>query len=366
MKTTLLCIAHLLTYSLLLGQTVTTITEGAFSDGLAIDDQGNLYGSDFGGDSVYKYDINGDVTVFKNGFVSPNGIALDPQGNIYICDHFGNTLYKYDSEGVELATFSEVITPAGIQNIPGTNDMIIVGYSSNTVNILDNDDGSITELVSEGLLNGPAGIAFVNDQIFIANFLDRKVLRLDGQTLVEIAQLPAGASQTNFLGFLTSFGGQLYATQIGEGKIYRIDPVSGDFEVFAGSVTGNNDGPLETATFNRPNGILGDEANNRIYVSDAGSKNLRIIEGISLGLENREDPSLGVVLTPNPGRDEVRLISDETIIEVWVYNALMKKLTEIKGDNLTHMVTNGWSTGAYWVKMITEEGKSITKKILIH
>jgi len=365
MKTTILLLLLTTTQCILKAQTVTTVTDGLFSDGLAVDGQGNVYGSDFGGDSVFKYEVDGTVTVFKSGFVSPNGIGFDLGGNVYICDHFANVIYKYDTAGVELASYNDVITPAGIKNIPGTNELLIVGYSSNRISVLNVDDNSITEVFSGGMLNGPAGIAFINGQTYIGNFNDRKILLWENGDLTEIAQLPAGGSQNNFLGFLTSFNGQLYATQLGEGKVYSIDPVSGSFSVFAGSVTGNNDGPIETATFNLPNGIMGDETNNRIYVSDAGSKNLRIIQDITLGLDLLSQDNLEVILAPNPSQDRVRLSSAVPISEVIIYDMSMKRMMEFKGNNITSFETNQLTAGSYWVKIITEHGTAGFKKLLI-
>ena len=178
MKTFNILVAFSLVFAIK-AQTVSTITDGNFHDGLEVDAMGNLYGSDFTGDSVYKYDTNGEVSVFKSGFSSPNGIGIDPSGDIYICDHFANTIYKYDEDGDLLDTFAGLTTPAGIKNIPGTNEMLIVEYNSSTVKILDVDTGSISTVVSGSPINGPAGIAFVGTDIFIGNFNDRKILKLE-------------------------------------------------------------------------------------------------------------------------------------------------------------------------------------------
>lgn len=258
--------------------TVETVTDGAFHDGLAVDRRGNVYGSDFVGNTVYKMTPDREVSVFADGFVSPNGIGINKEGKIYICDHFGNTIYKYDNSGTRLDSIS-AISPAGIKRIPGTNKMLFVEYNTNTINVLA-EDNTITKLYEGEPINGPAGIAFDRrGNTYIGNFNDRKIYKYKNGTLTFIAELPAEAANANFLGFLTYANGFLFATQIGEHKVYKINPrKENEFEVFAGSVLGNDDGDVSEATFNFPNGILADPYRKTLYVSDAGTKNLRIIK----------------------------------------------------------------------------------------
>jgi len=258
--------------------TVSTVTEGAFHDGLAFDSKGNIYGSDFPGDSVYKLDKDGNVSVFATGITSPNGIGVNRKDEVFVCDNFGNAILQYDAEGTLLNTF-EAISPAGIKRIPGTNDMLFVEYFTNTINLLK-EDGTITQLFEGEPINGPAGIAFDRKgNAYIGNFNDRKIYKFKNEELTFIAQLPEEAEVANFLGFLTYAKGYLYATQIGEHRIYKIDPNATDtFEVFAGSgIAGNDDGDISEATFNFPNGILASKDQKTLYVSDIATRNLRVI-----------------------------------------------------------------------------------------
>lgn len=358
-----------LTSLLIKAQTVTTVTEGLFHDGLALDASGNLYGSDFPGTEVYKYDTNGNVTVFKDGFTSPNGIGISPEGDIYVCDHFGQTIYKYDDEGTLLSTYSGLTTPAGIKNIPGTSNMIFVEYNTSTIKIIDASDDSISTLFSGSPLNGPAGITFINDIAYFGNFLDRKIFRLSkNNTLEEVAQLPNEAAEANFLGFLTNFNGNILATQIGEGRIYRINPTTGDVSVFAGSVTGNTDGPISDARFNNPNGIIADPVNDRIYVSDAATKNLRIIEGASLGLDISNIDNLQLKVYPNPSNDLIILkgqLKNASAYILSIYNISGKKIETAKREDVSSIFeevdVSNWPQGTYIFKIESGDRKQITR-----
>ncbi|WP_299894426.1 hypothetical protein [uncultured Aquimarina sp.] len=288
LRYTLITLLALLTFLLLsscisgevpnISTSVETVVEGSFYDGLAIDRKGNLYGSDFVGNTVYKMNPDREVTVFVDGLVSPNGIGINKKNEVYVCDHFGNTIYQYSEDGVQLDSIP-AISPAGIKRIPGTNDMLFVEYNTNTINILS-EDNIVTKLYEGTPINGPAGIAFdKRGDAYIGNFNDRKIYKYKDGDLTFIAELPATAANANFLGFLTYARGFLFATQLGEHKIYKINPnKENEFEVFAGSILGNNDGDISEATFNFPNGILASRNQKTLYVSDAGTSNLRIIE----------------------------------------------------------------------------------------
>ncbi len=356
-------------------QTVTTVTDGAFSDGLAKDSQGNIYGSDWSGNTVYKLDTDGTVTVFKNGFSNPNGIGINTVDEIFICDHTANVIRKYDTNGTLITTYSTgLTTPAGIKSIPNSTDMLIVEYgtpSSNSTIKRLTTDGTITTIFSGTPLNGPAGIAFIGDTAYIANFNDRKILKLENGMLTLVAQLPNSAPNSNFLGFLSAVGNTLVATQIGENKIYAITPSTGAVNVYAGSTAGNLDGDINAATFSAPNGILGDTANNRIYVSDATPKNLRIIDNALLSVNEFALSNFKVQLFPNPTVDTLNIKIKNAKIEtlnISIYNTLGKTVLEkeysVSSTNFQiKLNTNNLTSGLYHV-VIASKDYSITKKII--
>lgn len=380
-KLTINLLSFFLTFNCF-SQTITTVQSGQFSDGLAIDSQGVVYGSDWSGNTVYKYDTNGTVSVFKNGFSNPNGIAVNSQDEIYICDHTANRIKKYDTSGNLIQEFiTGLTTPAGIKNIPNTNDMLIVEYGvwnyttgqviySSKIKKLD-ENGFITTLFDGTPLNGPAGITYIDDELYVANFNDRRIFKFDGGFLTQVAQLPASGASSNFIGFLTSLQGQLYATQIGGNKIYRIDPSTGQVTIYAGSVAGTADGDISVATFNGPNGILADPVNNRIYVSDSATLDLRIIDNASLSIEKFDTPAFYVNLYPNPSKDSLnvklkQLLSDNIIISIFDANGkeVYKKEHQTNGGEFnTNINTTKFSNGIYSLN-IKSGSKVISKKVV--
>lgn len=352
-------------------QTVSTITEGLFHDGLALDSTGNLYGSDYAGDAVFKMDTSGNVTTFVSGLNTPNGIGVNSIDEIYICDHESNKIIKYDTSGNEIASFSAT-TPAGIKKMPNSDDMIFVEYGTNKINLLKTD-GTITQLFEGSPINGPAGIAFDdNDVAYIANFNDRKIYQYVDGAVTYVAQLPAGAFNNNFLGFLTYTQGFLYATQLGENRIYKINPeMIDDFEVYTGSAAGNMDGDISEATFNFPNGILASPDGNTIYITDAGTKNLRIISDVTLTVNEFIAQDFSLKLYPNPSKEVLNIkgtLPNQRDFDITVYDTLGKQVflqsntfeTEIFEKNID---ISNWKSGVYMV-VITSGKFKASKKVV--
>jgi len=359
-----------------IAQTVSTISDGNFTDGLQIDENGNVYGSQFSGDSVYKYNPDSEtVTVFASGFANPNGIGISPNQELYICEHAlggQGAIHKYDLDGNQLEVWGGLTSPTGIKNIPGTNDMLFVTYNNpGTINRLD-EAGNITNLFTGAPLNGPAGIAFLNGEIFIANFNNRRIFRFDIQTneLTFLTELPSiGPSNTDFLGFLDVKDNKLIATHIGGHQIFQIDPVLGDLLSIGGSTAGTADGPISDAQFYQPNGIVGDNNTNRIYVSDAATANLRIIDDISLSV-NDFNQAIDFEVYPNPVKDILRIQTKGELAsdgEFQIYNTNgnlvfgPKKMNAPQFEGVVSTMT--WANGTYFIELISGKQKAVKKFI---
>jgi len=368
--TTLFAIAC---FGSLQAQTVSTITEGSFTDGLGIDSQGNVYCSDYGGTEVFKYDTSGTVTLFASNLTRPNGIGVNSQDEVYVCEALGGTIHKYQTDGTPIEEYSGLNNPTGIKYDAIQEDLIWVSYNESSIYRLNPDDGSSTQIFVGAPLNGPSGIAFVGTETFISNFNDRKIFRLeDDNTLTEIAQLPSiGPPSQDFCGFLTSKGNQLFATHIGGHRIFKIDPVSGAVSIYAGSSSGTDDGDLATATFFQPNGILGDNANDRLFISDAQPKNLRIIDEVSLSVDAFAKAEFNLQLYPNPVKDSLvvtaRLPVDKTY-EIQIVDAagkIMLNKTETVSSAELKLVQSveSWSSGVYFITL-TLGDVVVTKQFL--
>lgn len=133
--------------------------------------------------------------------------------------------------------------------------MIFTQYLSNRVSKLD-PNGNITIIKSGFPLNGPVGLCYDDaGQLYVANFNTREVFSMTGNALTHIAYMPGPIG--GWLGFIVYAQGTLWGTGYNDHKIYRIYQNFVDStSLFAGNVMGNMDGPLGTASFSAPNGIL--------------------------------------------------------------------------------------------------------------
>lgn len=367
--TLLLCLSiALISFS----QTVSTISDGNFYDSIDQDSKGNIYCSDFFGNSVFKYDTNGTVTTFRNGFTNPNGIGINAQDEIFICDAGANIIFKYDLNGMLLNSYStNVNNPTGIRNIPGTTDMLFVEYSNNSLKRLE-ANGTVTTLFNGFPLNGPSGIVFINGNTYVSNYNDRKIMQFENGVLTLITQLPATGPNNNALGFMTSSNNKIYATQLGAHLIYEVNPTTGNSLVYAGSVAGNTDGDISIATFNFPNGIYADTNNDRLYISDAGTSNLRIIENALLSSSEFEDSIFNLKVFVNQASDSLTIkakltSNEEATVKIFEMTGkeVFSKIYSISNLDFTKVIDNtNFSSGPHII-IFNQNGRVLSQKIII-
>lgn len=373
MKLLFFTIALFLTTSVLTNaQTVSTFIGGTPDDGIALDSNGNIYCSNYVGDTVFKFTPTGDVSSFITGLVSPNGLAFNSNDELYVCDGQANTVNKYDSNGNLMATYATSGHPSGIVKSHESDTMIFTQFVGNTINSLA-PDGTITPLSTDAALNGPVGIATdANGSIYIGNYIDRKMYSMDASgTLTYIAQLPTDGGASPNLGFISYGGGFLWGTTMGSDKVYRINPAEvDDIALYAGNVQGSDDGPLQDATFNTPNGILFDETSNTIYITDFGTKNLRIISDVSLAVEDFST-YFDLAVYPNPVKDSLEVtfslpktsgyqLEIYTVLGEQIYQAVIKTTS----NKVVHKIDmSNWSRGAYFLKV--KSGNFIAAKKIV-
>jgi sugar lactone lactonase YvrE len=291
-------------------QTVSTFVDvnifGArITDALLFDNQGNLYGADYSGNSVYKISPTGSVSTLISGLNSPNGLALDSQGNLFICDNTGNNIYKIDGSGSLSDSFA-ITSPAGIIKDLNSDTLFFTTYTGNQLMKLA-PDGSILPWFSGSPLNGPVGLCYDNQgQLYLANFNDRNIYRVYRDSLQYLARLPGTTSSA--LGSISYAFGSIWATNLQNHKIYRVFKNYQDSVVlYAGSTAGFTDGALDSAKFRQPNGIVA--KNDSLFISEFATGNIRIIANIDADLRIVKKPVLqpGITVYPNPASAKVYL-----------------------------------------------------------
>ncbi len=70
-----------------------------FTEGPAVDAQGNIYFSDLAAGQIYKWSTDGAVTLFIDQLNAPNGLYFDKEGLLVACESGNGRLISIDSEG---------------------------------------------------------------------------------------------------------------------------------------------------------------------------------------------------------------------------------------------------------------------------
>jgi gluconolactonase len=71
-------------------------SEFAFTEGPAVDADGNIYFTDQPNDKIMKWSTDGKLSVYMEGAGRSNGLFIDKQGNIFSCADLNNQLWMID------------------------------------------------------------------------------------------------------------------------------------------------------------------------------------------------------------------------------------------------------------------------------
>jgi hypothetical protein len=251
--------------------------------------------------------------------------------------------------------------------------MIFTLTSNSSVNRLS-ADGTITELAQGTPLNTPVGLAFDDDgNLYTGNYVGRKIHKITSTSPEFIATVPGENNAS--LAFITYGGSSLWGTVFfGDNKIYKINPNGiDDVSLFAGSVSGNTDGTLDVATFTEPSGIVYNNSENALYLSEFSPEgNIRKISDISLS-ENDFSSQIELTLSPNPAVNVLQLKGNATKTlgktNVSIFDTTGRLISETNhnindGNFNIELNISGLTTGFYIVNMKTNQGVLINKKFI--
>ena len=332
-------------------QTVSTIAEGEPDDGMVLDSNGNLFAASYDTGKVFAYGPDGTIfpfTVINSGIVNANGMAFDSSGYLYVADPGSQKIRKYDGSGTLYQEFASTGNPAGMIKAFDNNGIIFSSYVGNKISRLDNS-GNITVISADPLLVGPVGLAYdATGNLFVGNFDDRKIYKvLPNGNLVYIAQVPSAGSLPN-LGYITYFQGKIWATTMTGHKIYYVNPDAiDDITLFAGSNSGNTDGDISVAKFRTPNGIIPNQTNDGLYITEYASKNIRLISNITLAVKAHNSISNLIKVYPNPSKDYIKFEINDTFEKSEVYDTNGKLLIQSLENYIS---TKELTAGLYFLK----------------
>jgi sugar lactone lactonase YvrE len=240
-------------------------------EGIATDDQGNVFVADTYNNRIRKITNSGVVSTIAgsgvsgyeegNGttakFAKPTGITTDGQGNLFVTDRFNYRIRKITSAGIVSTIAGNGIR--GFANGNSTTGMFndpigIVVDSRQNIYVADAGNNRIRKVTPTGDLStfagsGEEGIADGNGSV--AKFSGPYGIGIDAQD-------------------------NIYIADAGNNCIRKITP-SGVVSTLAGSLfSGYEDGKGSSAKFNSPFGVKTDKQGN-VYVADWGNNRIRKI-----------------------------------------------------------------------------------------
>ncbi|MEC4048429.1 T9SS type A sorting domain-containing protein [Flavobacterium sp. SUN046] len=382
--------------------------QAQFSDpmGLCIDASGNIYVADRSNNRIRKIEATGNhmvSTVAGSGvegyadgigvnavFAAPNGICIDQQGNLYVTDFWNYKIRKITPAGVVTTV---VGTTQGYAD--GSASIAKFGYlgaicidSLGNLFVADGGNNRIRKITPngivftvagsvEGYLDGigpvarfsyPVGICIDNfNNLYVTEFFNQTIRKIDSLGMVSTVagstwgyadgqgtdaqfKYPSGVCADTY--------GNLFITDSNNHRIRKISP-SGWVSTYTGSVFGYVDGTLSEALFKSPwaicNGFNGD-----LYIAEIDGDKIRKIE-TSLSL-NENQINNRYTLSPNPNNGNFTIASDEAV-KVEIFDNCGRQV--FYNNNVLHNVSTDLSKGIYLVRISNSKNEVCNEKIII-
>ena len=286
----------------------TLIKNSGVDDAIILGPEGCLYGARYQGSAVRKIDLRRATSeVFSDGYNTPNGMAYR-DGWIYLADNRDNRIYRISADGSKEVFIDNFYNPSGLIFAPNSDTLIITSYLGNKI-VKAGADGGYIDWTTGIHLDGPVGLCYDDkEQLYVGNFNDRLIIRLDKSGIQTRVYQPPGIGS---LGFITYAKGYIYGTLFNQHKIFRTD-LLGNGENILGSTVGNNDGNSSEAKFNSPNGIFATSSQDTLFVSDYGSRNIRVITKLHPNNTSTKDELIDadIIIRPNPTNERLSVSLD--------------------------------------------------------
>jgi len=295
--------------------------------GLATDGKGNIYVSDRGNHAIRVVTAFGDIrTLAGNGkegnadgvgatasFKQPIAVAIDKTGMVYVADRDNHVVRAIDPAGkvlvlagtgtkgfangpVSSAQFNE---PYGVALSPDEKTLYVADYLNHAIRAIDRAARQVTTLAGNGTAGFANGVgdkaqfnqpynvkADANGRLYVPDQNNHAIRRVDPDgTVSTIAGngqsgfadgKPSEARFNNPTGLIVAADGTIYVADRNNHRIRAISP-AGETTTLAGDgAAGQQDGPAQTAKFNRPIDVVL-TSDGSLVVSEENNHRLRKI-----------------------------------------------------------------------------------------
>lgn len=179
-----------------------TIQKGfSFTEGPAVDKDGNVYFTDQPNDKIYRWDANsGKVSLFLAGTGRSNGMAFDKNGDLIACADMHGELWKIRKNG--------------------THEVLVKNYN-----------GKLLNGPNDVWINPVTGGIYITDPIFPRDYWDPSDPRNQPWEPTHSEQAATGK------------GGHVYYLAPGNSKLIRVTTMAGwNADIWPNGITGTPDG----------------------------------------------------------------------------------------------------------------------------
>ncbi len=254
----------------------TPILTGEFRAGedIVIASDGTLYINEgLQGTRLFKVTPNGNSSVLSNELNNPVGIALDDDENVYSSNFNSRVINKTTPTGVttEYVNDSRLFGGGGLAF---DNDGNLYNTFYATSNVYKINANSIEVVANSTLFKGPVGVVYdkEREKLFVSSFDTGKIFCVaQNGTVTEIADTDLT------IGHLSYANNHFYATGWNENKVYKIALDGTIVERIGTGTNQQKDGSALEASFAQPNGIEPTQDGSYVYVTQQGNGKLRKI-----------------------------------------------------------------------------------------
>ena len=296
--------------------------------GVAVDRDGNVYVADYGNNRIRKVSPAGVVTTlagsgtaaFADGtgagasFAYPSGVAVDSARNVYVADFYNNRIRKVSPVGVvttlagnKYGGFADgdgadasFRYPSGVA-LDSAGNVYVADWGNHRirkvspVGVVTTLAGSGTAAFADGTgagasFNEPFGVAVDSaGNVYVADSANNRIRKVSPAGMVTTLAgsgtaafadgTGAGASFAYPSGVAVDSAGNVYVADYLNNRIRKVSP-AGVVTTLAGSGTAAfADGTGAGASFNNPQGVAVDSAEN-VYVADREISRIRKIQAL--------------------------------------------------------------------------------------
>lgn len=251
-------------------ETYASISAG---DGLSVDEEGNVYVTNFIDDKVYKIDLNKEITTFASNQDGAAGMVFDDSGNMFVARYSSSEIGQISPDGSSISTFATGVAAPIAVDFDSNGNLYANNNVNNAITRID-ADGNKT-IISTSIFNNSSLTIDDQDNIYVSDYTTGRIMKIDPSTNIETTFANLRNSGLGFIIYSNDF---FYATGIDDHVIYMIDR-NGNSEIIAGKtgISGNEDGNGDVATFTKPNAIGATADGRTLYVSGGGK--VRVITG---------------------------------------------------------------------------------------